>query len=655
MSVRRLADLRSLLTQPIDKSRDQWSRFFYHAHHQNAYRDVLREGFKEIMNKLFGPLGNPSERCWMSTVGEYVSGSTIRNLFTIRGEFFAALKVISSNKYANGVLVSWNDLPHSTREMLKKRKYKKLSPLYRKIGDRMVELSHLEYFFFRFMHYIVSRSAGNEDWGDSKRLPFVPDMYRIRNKLKPGLDDETTYQLLLQDYLSALFPSDQREVTNAFLFVFGEVWLSQNSMETTVFKIPNKLMLHSIERVLAHISGRTRIGTNGLLDPTLRGQLFGFFYCCFVRWPENMMNRFQEIASLWLLYIQPWKGREYLNIVLKRERSAKGRGMKMFKLHAKAFFSPLFSVRILGTVRKYNENWMTFIQGNLFFYTTLYTEFLSKASRLNFHSHYSNKESTRMLNFILLRETLRVFTVKVRKVISNCEQIALERRSSRDQVKFYYLASFTVQAGLRNKGVKPKDIRDLFCGDMRRSNAQELFMQLPNVSQHSYFFPSFMQLNEIREKIDTQKCVMWEFLGFENMINVDENRALKEIKAHLQDQFRVHAAVLPRRRDRKMGNTSYQSSSNDSRPPVLRVRDPWKSEWERPATSGENILFLFFFLWLSDRINKYVIFNLNRFLFHICPCCTCQVPRISLSFLANYKNLFWIIALNIMLYYYFWT
>eukprot|EP00954_Amorphochlora_amoebiformis_P017839 1321906-Amorphochlora_amoeboformis.AAC.1 len=75
----------------LNRSHRDLERFFKLSFQQSSYGNAFREGFNDILDRLFGSLEDPTQRGWLARVGRDVNENILLRLFASKSYFFAAL------------------------------------------------------------------------------------------------------------------------------------------------------------------------------------------------------------------------------------------------------------------------------------------------------------------------------------------------------------------------------------------------------------------------------------------------------------------------------------------------------------------------------------------------------------------------------------
>ncbi len=212
--------------------------------------------------------------------------------------------------------------------------------------------------------------------------------------------------------------------------VLTEVWLSENiAAIDSVYYHPSVAHLHSIERLLAHLSiiphnRRQDVGV------VLQAPLFEFLYCALTGWDVNRSKRFSHIISIYLIATQPWLAKFFHRTLVERgKRVWDQRRGGVFAQAASSFVSSgpaggggnLLVPICLSTDRiaraLYNSNWKNYVTKNHAFYTILLVELL-RVTRSNLAYCQTSTDQVG-----LLRQVLRVYeSEELRRLLAEIER-----------------------------------------------------------------------------------------------------------------------------------------------------------------------------------------------------------------------------------------
>mmetsp|Transcript_6175 Transcript_6175/g.11653 ORF Transcript_6175/g.11653 Transcript_6175/m.11653 type:complete len:640 (-) Transcript_6175:249-2168(-) len=398
MNVRNHRELVVLLeSKDIRKSSRRLDKFFKAARVNGAILNVFKEGFNDILDKLFG---TSTQSGWLAEVTE---SKTIQSLFASSGHFFNVVLDLTGKNI-------------------------KLPDMYRRqLGHRVAAISFPQYYFLRFMMHLKSRARSHSV--PVNDLAFSPGFARVVQSLQIGKTEDVTYQYLLQDYLDYLFPCTisqtgrrrREDHCRAFLSVFIIVWLQSVELRTSVpFHPPNRLVLHSIERTLVQLAL-----TDGMWNRLIQRELFHFFKRAFHEWPMEKRARLPELVSIWLVYIQPWKRGAFRAEYTRRKQVLNGFSITalpaLLQMDKKAFFAPVCTSKtVLKDKKFYTDDWEKFVDDNLGFYTIIYFLFLMKAKNMKLTAG----------NLQVIAGVLGMYNVGLREVIKLYDRIILERDRS---------------------------------------------------------------------------------------------------------------------------------------------------------------------------------------------------------------------------------
>ncbi|GAB5357648.1 hypothetical protein AAMO2058_000392100 [Amorphochlora amoebiformis] len=657
----------------LNRSHRDLERFFKLSFQQSSYGNAFREGFNDILDRLFGSLEDPTQRGWLARVGRDVNENILLRLFASKSYFFAALVDLSS-KYIKGINVPWRWLPHPTINSLRKGDTRRISPLYKQasIGKKTVEITLLEYYFFRFMMFVDHRrkhqssvAFGNNrvlSWMLADQREGLETLEKLGNYVNYRLDDHITYQLILQDYLDYLFPhtlthrvSRRQRPALAFLLVMAEVWLSQNSPSRTIaFHVPNKLVLHSLERTITHL-----ISLPGGPVELMRIQrsLFRFFHASFARWPPDLSTRFHEVVSIWLVYIQPWMGPLFYSVYLRRHRQITGWGK--LGMDKNVFFSAVSRARLPTQIYPtYTEKWKRYMLENVFFYTILYRLLIRAASEMDL----------RGVNLEFLLRVFKVYqnNVLLREVLGRIERMmvgssdrgfydAEAQRIEMFQRVSVISAGAIDESNYRHFSFAPKLIRpdaiklyQTICRGrlVPIREGRRLNFQMPWSRALENMWVVINKLWATGGKIASRgysNVLLLTERTWGTELNIEQTQEDKQnifldCKRYLEYTFKIDEKIANHAERRHRTSTFIQRKRPNQIYEADGFADP--DPWTKPPCSYESTIMLIIFYRLEQAVNG------------TCSRCLCG-RTVSLRFMASYKTLLYIVLLGLLFWRYF--